>query len=594
MQYPRLIAPAATRQTTTKFRGYNHAQRTPEDGFYHMENMTSDHYPVLSCRKRRSTFLEGANPQGLIAKERLCYVDGAQFYIDGQPVSGLTLWASCDECERKDICAGYAPGKTRCHKQMVSMGACVLILPDKKWVQTVKTGESYLFGDMENSFSSDGKEVTVSLCKPDGGAYDTIYQKKPASPADGALWMDTDCLRQWSESAGAWTKVESTYVKIACSGIGKGFSQYDGIKLSGFAGTAAQSLDGTAVIWQVSDDAVVVPGLVSSPVSTTQSITCRRSVPELDYATVCGNRLWGCRYGKNAQGDFVNEIYCSKLGDFKNFHCFMGISTDSGVFSLGSDGPFTGAITHLDHPLFFKENMLHKVYVSETGAHSISHTPCRGVRKDCGKSLAIVGEILYYKARTGICAYDGALPAEVSQDLGTEVYGKAVAGAYGSKYYICMEKEGEKHLFVYDTAKNMWHREDSLPAEEFCPCGEELYAIAEDKIIGLLGTGGKKEDKVCWAVETGFLGISAPDNKYLSRLTVRMALEIGAKASFYVRYDFSPRWEHIATVTGKELGSFSLPIRPKRCDTMALRIEGEGEGKIFSFTKTVEQGSDVS
>ena len=593
MQYPRLTAPAATRRTTTTFRGYRHTQPTPEDSFYHMENMTSDHYPALSCRKRRSIFLKGASPQGMIAKDTLCYAEGGQFYIDGRAVEGLTLHTACAGCPRKDICAGYAPGKNRCQKQMVSMGAYVVILPDKVWVQTVRSDGSYPHGSLENTFSSGGKEVTVALCKPDGGDYGEIPAIKPASPADGALWLDETGLWQWSESAGAWLAVESTYVKITCQGIGAGFSQYDGVTLSGFAGSDAGSLEGTAVIWQVEENSIVVPGLVKGAVKTDQEIILRRGVPEMDYITVCGNRLWGCRYGKNAGGDFVNEIYCSKLGDFKNFQCFMGISTDSGVFSLGSDGPFTGAITYLDNPLFFKENMLHKIYVSETGAHSISHTPCRGVRKDCGKSLAIVGETLFYKARTGICAYDGSLPEEISQDLGTEIYGKAVAGAYGSKYYICMEKAGESHLFVYDTGKNMFHREDSLPVEEFCPCGEELYAMAGDQIVGLLGTGEEKEEQVCWAAETGFMGIAAPDSKYLSRLTVRMSLASGATASFYVRYDFSPRWEHIATVTGKELGSVTVPICPKRCDTVALRIEGQGEGKIYALTKTVEQGSDL-
>ena len=40
----------------------------------------------------------------------------------------------------------------------------------------------------------------------------------------------------------------------------------------------------------------------------------------------------------------------------------MGLSTDSYYGNLGTDGKFTGAITHMGYPLFFKENCLHKVY----------------------------------------------------------------------------------------------------------------------------------------------------------------------------------------------------------------------------------------
>ena len=67
----------------------------------------------------------------------------------------------------------------------------------------------------------------------------------------------------------------------------------------------------------------------------------RRSVPEMDFVIESGNRLWGCKYGV-VDGKAVNEIYASKLGDFKNWNCYAGRSTDSYVATRGSDGPFTG------------------------------------------------------------------------------------------------------------------------------------------------------------------------------------------------------------------------------------------------------------
>ena len=53
-------------------------------------------------------------------------------------------------------------------------------------------------------------------------------------------------------------------------------------------------------------------------------------------------------------GKAVNEIYASKLGDFKNWNCYAGRSTDSYVATRGSDGPFTGAADYLGSPLFFR------------------------------------------------------------------------------------------------------------------------------------------------------------------------------------------------------------------------------------------------
>ena len=53
-------------------------------------------------------------------------------------------------------------------------------------------------------------------------------------------------------------------------------------------------------------------------------------------------------------------------------------------------------------------------------------------------------------------------------------------------------------------------------------------------------------------------------------------------------------WEYQFTLTGNSIRSFSIPIRPKRCDNMKLRIEGVGMAKIYSITKTIEEGSELS
>ena len=93
--------------------------------------------------------------------------------------------------------------------------------------------------------------------------------------------------------------------------------------------------------------------------------------------------------------------------------------------------------------------------------------------------------------------------------------------------------------------------------------------------------------------ETGTLGTLMPDKKYISRINVRMLLGIGARVMFYAQYDSSGEWENLCSMTGTALKSFSVPIRPKRCDHFRLRIEGIGDAKIFSLTKTIEQGSDL-
>ena len=316
----------------------------------------------------------------------------------------------------------------------------------------------------------------------------------------------------------------------------------------------------------------------------------------MDFIIESENRLWGCRYGVALNGEIVNELYASKLGDFKNWNCFMGISTDSYVASVGTDGQFTGAITHLGYPLFFKENCLHKVYGNYPANYQIQTTACRGVQKGCERSLAIVNEVLYYKARSGVCAYDGSLPAEISSVLGDMSYSKAVAGDLGNKYYISMlDTEGEYHLFVYDTLRGMWHREDDTEAVQFCNCRGDLYFIdhADNQIKTVKGTGVKETSPIKWSATTGIIGTDSPDKKYVSRMDVRMKLGVGDRVTFYVEYDSSGEWEHLFNMDGVKLWTFAVPIRPQRCDHLRLKIVGYGDAKIYSICKTIEQGSDV-
>ena len=225
----------------------------------------------------------------------------------------------------------------------------------------------------------------------------------------------------------------------------------------------------------------------------------------------------------------------------------------------------------------------------------IQTTACNGVQKGCHKSLAIVNTTLLYKAQSGVMAYDGSLPTSVSYCLGNEVYSDAVGGAHGNKYYISMKDvSGNYNLFVYDLSKGMWHKEDDLKVQDFCSCRGELYAISTGKIITMLGSGTKDLADVEWMAETGEIGISSPDMKYISRITLRMAMDIGAEVGIYAKYDFSDKWENVCVLKGDSLRSFSIPIRPKRCDHMKLRIEGVGAVRIYSITKTIEQGSELS
>ena len=624
MKYPKLAEMQTSRERTDVFLGYNHNLRIGEGEFYDMKNMTGDDFPVLSPRGKRGIYLpteQYSNILGIIEKDTLAYIatresdtnaTKAKLYLNGYPTE-LEV-----DIQYEDLGDGKK-GKIL-PKQLVSMGAYIIILPDKKYINTKAQAE---YGDIEKHFlANDGASFTPSLY-----AGDKINVVKGAAPPDVEgeteipYWVDTSeapyKLKVYSTSTKQWSEIATSYVRIDADNIGNAFSVGDAVTISNVTANGLEELNATLTIVNAKhtdkESYIIVPGVADgSGTSQTNPIGFSRWMPTMDYVTESQNRLWGCRYGeaylgyrynveKKAMlpfyGNYVNEIYSCKLGDFKNWQTFQGVASDSYTVTVGTDGAFTGAATHNGYPIFFKENFLHKVYGNYPSNYQVQTTACRGVQRGCNRSLAIVNEVLYYKSRSGIMAYDGSLPAEVSAALGDKSYSDARAGYLGNKYYVSMKDDDTKeyNLFVLDTKKGMWHKEDDTEAVMFSNCRGDLYYIDYngDCVKTVKGTVGAEEEEFEWETVSGLIGTDSPDKKYISRLDVRMKLVPGAVVSFYADYDSLGSWEHLFTMTGVDLKSFAVPIKPKRCDHMRLRIVGRGEAKIFSIYKNIEWGSDA-
>ena len=586
---PKLPESFSYPQITEIFQGYNHNLKINDGEFYDMKNLTSSYFPLLANRNKRGIVSELSSPNGLLAKSKLAYVDGTRLYYDGVDITEHLNNAGCEIADSE--------------KQLVSMGAYIVIFPDKLYINTENYSDC---GGIEASFSTDSA-VSYNICKADGTAYaqPTISTSAPESPSNGDLWIDTSSanhtLKQYSSMTALWSDVATVYTKISSTGIGKSFYQYDGVNISGCAtddediSSQVNALNGSKIIYDMGEDYIVVIGLLDKAFTQESgSVTVSRTMPDMDFITEAQNRLWGCKYGI-VNGVTLNEIYCCALGDFKNWSQFLGLSTDSYVASVGTDGPWTGAVTHLGYPIFFKENVMHKVYISSTGAHKIVDTACRGVQNGSHKSLVVVNETLFYKSVTDICAYDGSLPGSVSLQFGTERYFDAAAGCLGDKYYVSMrDRTGKYSIFVLDTARGFWHKEDTVHASYWARCNGDLYFINADskRLECVNGSVGTLENDVEWSATTGLMGYETVEHKYVSRFNLRMRLPVGSKADMYIQYDSDGIWHHAGHMEGMGTKTFMLPVRPRRCDHFQIRIEGFNEVRIYSFAKILETGSD--
>lgn len=581
MQFPILAPTPQTRLVTDRFTGYDHRLRIADGAFYDTKNLSLRDFPLLSTRPRRGTVRTLTNPGGLLGKDSLVAVENGVLTVNGlaTPLTGLT------------------PGR----KQLVSMGACVLVFPDKRYYNTADPSD---YGSLEADLSVSG-EIAYCLCGPDGTALDDPISsaEEPRSPANGQLWLDLSgggrSLRQYSASQGLWLEPEGVFTRVTLPSLGQVpalFRQYDGVTVSG---AAAAELNGEKILYalgggETRQDYVVLAGIVDAAFTGSGTLRLRRTLPQMDYVCEAGNRLWGCRYG-NDGGRNVNEIYASALGDFKNFRQFLGLSTDSWAASVGSDGPWTGAVNYLGRPCFFKEERIHQVTISSAGAHRLDETPCRGVQRGCAGSLCVVGESLYYKSPEGVCVWQGGFPQSVGAVFGGETYHAAVAGTAEGRLYLSMlDGEEHAHLFVLDTALGLWIREDELRVTDFAAVGGELYALEADtgRLLALLGTAGEPEESLPWAAETGLLRYRSAARKYLSRTNLSLRMAPGASLRLKLRYDSAGPWEDAGSLSFSGTGTVTVPVRPRRCDHLQLRLEGEGEMTLFALTRVLELGSD--
>jgi len=554
----------------TGFTGYNHNLKIGNSEFYDQKNISGDLLPVVSPRPRRGVVRTLTKANGLFANAKLGWVDGTDVYYNGEIVGTVT----------------------DSEKTIIRMGAYVLIWPDKVYYNTATD----VFGALEASYTST-TTVSATLCKADGTPYTyAMGATAPSTPADGAYWLDTsgekDYLKQYSDALSSWQSIPTVYVKISSTGIGTGFSEYDGVTISGMDD---DELNGKFYLVSKGDDYIVVVAVIRNAiVSNTAAVTVKREIPTMEHLTECNNRIWGCNSTNN-------ELYACALGDPKNWNQFMGLNTDSYALSLGSAGAFTGATTHLGNVLFFKENMVHQVMGTLPSNFSTDDMGVRGVASGSAKSLCVVNEVLYYRSVNDVCAFTQSLPVSISEALGNERYKNAVAGELNGKYYLCMEDALGAHvLFTFDTYQQVWCKEDSVSVRWFAHAEGELYFIAGNILYSVGGNitdyadaNAALEAPVTWMLETGDIGLDAPFNKYITGIQLYASAELGTALIVEAQYNAVGAWNEVFRGAPVSPKSMVIPITTPRCRTLKLRIKGTGDFKLWSLTRRTMAGSDA-
>jgi hypothetical protein len=274
------------------------------------------------------------------------------------------------------------------------------------------------------------------------------------------------------------------------------------------------------------------------------SLTLRRSVPDLDFLCVNENRVWGCR------GD---TVCCCKPGDPYNWNVFDGLSTDAWQCDTGTAGAFTGCVSYLGYPVFFKEERIFKVYGDRPTNFELMSSATRGVRAGAAASLAVAGETLHYLARDGFVRYGGGLPQSIDAALSAR-YSAAAGGSDGRRYCVsALRGDGERELLVLDAETGAWHREDTLAVKAFANLAGTLVAQTADKLIA---AGAGVPDGPSSAAAVGNAVLSVPS----TRNVIPSAVEGSSLRSAAAGEDPSTSLRSAQDDSGGETESFTASV----------------------------------
>ena len=619
MALPSLYSISTGKSIQTAFGGLNESYACAEAEFTEMKNFSSRGYPALQTRTPRRTMRAMGRCNGMYHLNGLLLCEGTTLRYTEDSEDDVATAAAGGEIVLENAV-------TDSEKIMIGMGTKILIWPDAKSFDTA-TGK---LEALSAAWSQTGT-VTIAPCDAGGKTYtvSSVGTTEPSGPADGTLflkqnsssskWAYVNVLEQYDAKSGKWAEILLNSVKMTLPGLAAaGFKKGDTITVEQVPGLVeeylAEGVNGEVTIEQMDGDSIVLTGspktesaryygsfTVTAGGTTWKSmngsesataggttITARRRVPRLEYVTENANRVWGCNSEENV-------IYSCKLGDPTNWYSYRGIASDSYAVNVGSDGPFTGAATCMGYALFFKENTLHKLYGSKPSDFQLSSLRCRGVARNAARSLCVLNETLYYLSSDGVMAWDGSIPAKVSAalDAGRLANVKqAVGGALDGRYYLHVSRENEVRLLVYDTERGLWHEED-VCSFEMASTGGQLYlwdgralwaADPSREAAGQRSEG--TEQGVEFALTTGDLGLDSPEERYLSRLTLRLDAACRSRVTVEVSYDGGP-WENAAALTVEgPRRNCDLHLVPRRCASLRLRLWGYGQITLRSLAKT--------
>ena len=194
---------------------------------------------------------------------------------------------------------------------------------------------------------------------------------------------------------------------------------------------------------------------------------------------------------------------------------------------------------------------------------------------------------------TGALTMSGGTPELLTENFGTRRFFDAVGGTDGERYYISMRTEkGDWELYVFDTLRAIWLREDATHALDWAYLDGTLYFL--DGATGKLMTTGQdysEEGLVNWSATLCQMDETSHGRKCYSKLYLRADLDAGAWLKVEISTDGKP-FRQVFSTHNERAKTLQVPILPVRCDNFRIRLSGKGGCLVKSIIREFALGSE--
>ena len=526
-------------------------------------NIVSDNAPVLTTREAEHKITTGFH--GIYG----C------LQIGDAETDTIQLGASAMKYKGVSVTWAFSEMQT-----LTPFNYYAVIMPAKRWVRT--------------------DVVEIKSAWPQSANYGDVYCVGTTCKYwDGSAWQDVGALMGNIEASvtlnvtitdGEYAGVpaEANTINSSTGDFRTSFAAGDALELSGTAFPTTRTL----VVREVQQRKLVFyeHSFDDEKTSTPKSATIARKMPDMDWTCVNESRMWGCK-GKT--------IYASKLADFKNWNVFDGLASDSYAVDVPGEGDFTGCVTFMGYPIFFKEAMIYKVYGNRPSNFEVMGSASTGTVN--GKTLAIANETLFYLSKVGVMQYSGGVPQPISDVLGDIVEPWADAQAFSDKYRYMLWHGTTSEMLEFDPRKGVWHRQRISGWT-----GNISYAWRNTDGAAFVSTtadlwarqSGGTTETIPFSVEFADFTEDSSDSpayganaKGTGKLQLRLTLGDDSSAAISMRFDSRGDWLPVKTLETAVKRSYYLPIIPRRSDHFRIKIEGEGYMELYSLSRESYKGS---